>query len=156
MDQRLTSEWKRGSEHRIRVLIEDPEAAWFDDFTRFRAAGFEAAACTGPVAGATGDDAECPYAAGRKCALWEDADVVLCALPLDDARCRVALEGGRRHHPETPVVLVRAPRGPADPDLTLDTELIEGTYALRMPASVDARIQALRAAVWWHAASVTR
>ena len=139
MDQRRTGEWRRPSLRRPRALIEDQQAVWFSDFERFRAAGFEVAVCTGPDA----REPVCPHLDGRRCELWEEADVVLCVLPLDDPACRLAFSCGRRDHPVTPVVLGRAEDGPAT-----DTELTKGTLALRFPTSIDGQIHALRKALW--------
>lgn len=97
---RRTAQWSQGPEERPRVLIEDPEAEWFDEFERYRSAGFEVAVCTGPdVVGGP-----CPHLHSRSCPLWEEADAVVFALPRDEPAGRMVLKAGRRAHPGKPIV----------------------------------------------------
>lgn len=97
---RRTAQWREGPRERLRVLIEDPAAEWFDEFVRYRCSGLEAAVCTGP------DDAgrTCPHLRGRPCELWAQADVVFFALPRDEPAARMVLKAGRRAYPGKRVV----------------------------------------------------
>lgn len=97
---RRTALWREGSSERLRVLIEDPNAEWFDEFARYRSAGLEVAVCTGPDA----PGQKCPHLAGRGCDLWDEADIVVFALPRDEPAGRMVLKVGRREHPGKPIV----------------------------------------------------
>lgn len=113
MVKRRTAEWQRFSTGRVRALIEDPEAEWSDDFARYRAAGIEVAVCSGP-----GRPGSCPHLIGQHCELWDEADIVLFALPRDEPAGRLVLRTGRRHHPAKPVLLESTEadhRGPPAP-----------------------------------------
>lgn len=110
MRQRITPQWAHHAPPRKRLLIEDPRAAWFADFSWFTAAGFDVAVCTGPT-----DGRECPVLSGRPCALMAEADVVLFGLgatdgvgsrmlaaAADSSGTPTVVEVSRGDHPELP------------------------------------------------------
>jgi CheY-like chemotaxis protein len=65
-------------------------------------AGFDVAICGGPelLAGH-----RCPVVEGERCALLEDADVVVHDLDVDEAQGREVLAAIRGRYPDLPVVL---------------------------------------------------
>ena len=138
MVKRRTAEWRRASGDRVRVLIEDPGADWFHDFERYRCSGMEVAVCTGP------DDAQeaCPHLKGKRCDLWDEADVIVFALARDEPAGRLVLKSGRRDHPGKPIVF----------DLSTGTESdvdVENRRTDRPTDEemIDLRVTAIRAAV---------
>ena len=126
---RRTAQWRDGPEERVRVLIEDPRAEWFEEFGRYRSAGLEVAACTGP--GTRGVD--CPHLEGGRCELWASADVVVFALPDDDPAGRAVLEAARRQYPGKPIVYDRSIGSAPDA-----AEAPGGSAAARVPAILSA------------------
>lgn len=102
--QRWTTAWyqRTPSEgQRVRVLIEGPDTAWFEEFTQYRAHGYEVAVCTGP--GPTGDG--CTLLTEGCCPLADEADVVLSALDLEHPACRQLVDDMARNHPERPLIV---------------------------------------------------
>ena len=97
---RRTAQWREGPRQRLRVLIEDRDAEWFEEFVRYRCAGLEAAVCTGP----DNEGRTCPHLRGRACELWDEADVVVFALPRDEPAARMVLKFGRQTHPGKRIV----------------------------------------------------
>jgi hypothetical protein len=89
-----------------RVLIEAVEWAVGEaTAAAFRAAGWEADTCTGPV----GLERRCPYLDGGPCAKLAWADVVVSRLGLWDVRNRELVERVARHS-GLPVVAETPPR----------------------------------------------
>lgn len=124
---RRTAQWREGPKERLRVLIEDPGAEWFDEFVRYRSAGLEVAVCTGPE---DPGGQKCPHLRGRQCEMWDEADVVVFALPRDEPAARMVLKAGRRAHPGKRVVF----------DLTEDAD---SGGPEKLPASASSRISAI-------------
>ena len=139
MQQRTTSEWSRtvspGGTKRVRLLIEDPSAVWFEDFARFRACGFEVAVCTGPQFGG------CPLVEGDGCDLVDDADIVMWALDPREPQSRAVLRLLREHDREKPVVVRVPPAGFGDDELLGHTNLV------RANASIEESVIVLRRAL---------
>jgi len=125
---------------RPEVLLEAPEGADTGALWGLLAdAGYRVSWCPGPSGAAP---SWCPLLGGHRCALVESADVVLCALGFSDASCRQVLEGLRRLHPDTPVI-VETPMSQA----VRWESLLQGHPVLPMPPSSRAVIEDVEAAL---------
>jgi hypothetical protein len=122
----------------VRLLVESGDPAFHvDDFTRFRAAGFDVVLCSGA------DDADrpCPVLEGRPCELLDAADVVLFDLASPKPASRAVLEAVCGQAPDVPVVVTTPPASAAGDDVP------PGCTTIRSTTSVAGQLEVLRHAV---------
>ncbi|HVW33528.1 MAG TPA: hypothetical protein VHL53_13400 [Acidimicrobiia bacterium] len=127
MKQRPFRSW---SEHRPRLLIEDPSPALeLAEFRTFEESGFDVALCSGP-----GEDDGCPLAAGGDCPLVDGADVVIMGPGMAAHRAEVS-EAIHRRRPDLPVVVQVPPHDRA--------ECPPGCIPAGYPSSVDGQVRSV-------------
>lgn len=121
-----------------RVLFEDANSALaVSDFTAFREAGFEVAACSGP-----NHAIECPLLRGQECQMVAEADVIVFGPDRLFGVGREVLETICRRYPETAKLVEVARRGPEG-----RYELPDCCDPMPFPMSVGGQVDAVRAAV---------
>ncbi|HUI02400.1 MAG TPA: hypothetical protein VLZ77_02580 [Acidimicrobiales bacterium] len=96
--------------------------------------GFRVSWCPGPEGPPA---AWCPVMGGRRCALVEEADVVVSALGLSAGSCRQVLEGITRLHPDAGVIVEASPA-----DAAACGALLEGCTVLPRPLPARALLEA--------------
>jgi hypothetical protein len=111
-------------DHRVNVLVEQRDTAVRDVIERrLERAGYRVTTCGGPESQRDG----CPLLRGRRCALLDDADVVVNSLHLGAGTHRAILAAQRRAR--SGGIVVEATR----PQLEHFADLVEGCEPLLVP-----------------------
>lgn len=133
-----TAEWRQAG--RPRVLVEHEDGAVQAGAERIlREGGYDVATCGGPT---TFRRARCPVVTTGRCALAEEADVIVHALNPDHPLNASVLQALKDRYPETPIV-VEVP-GPA---VERHTDLLASCSVLPFPMTRESLLDAVEAAL---------